>query len=551
MGSRFFLCSILASSLAWHFPFSSAAAQQITSETLELRGRVINSATGEPVALALVQVSAPGPKTQFTGADGTFVFTGLPPGNYWPLARKPGFFDDSEPQRPDPAPLLSSGQHEPIILKLLPEAILFGEVKDENGAPLEGVTVRAQQWQELDGEKQFVPAGSAFTDDEGNFRLAELKPGRYYLSFLSTNGGWTITYQLTSEKPEEQGYGAQFYPGVPDLESASAIEIRAGAQVHIVQTLSRQRLFQVAGVVRGADPASGFNLTLTNSMGDMVQKRVRLDPNTGQFQISGVPRGTYLLEARANQRPALTNTSSGLLRVDDEDRPPLTATVPLRLEGDVSGLVVVLGSGISVDVQVLDEISDNGGPNGLHQVSLQMKPQGFPRSASRITVPRAPDERRAPARFEGLAPGVYSVSGTSHGPWYIASMRCGSVDLLRDDLTLTTAAAPPIQVVLRGDGAQLALNAVKNGQPATAGLLLFSPDYPRRSRFLGRASSVSVGNLAPGRYYVIAMRGAENLEFRNPTAMDRYLTHATEVILAPRATLTISAEVAQPGEEEQ
>src|SRR5207244_2386083 len=136
MGSRFFLCSILASSLAWHFPFSSAAAQQITSETLELRGRVINSATGEPVALALVQVSAPGPKTQFTGADGTFVFTGLPPGNYWPLARKPGFFDDSEPQRPDPAPLLSSGQHEPIILKLLPEAILFGEVKDENGAPL-------------------------------------------------------------------------------------------------------------------------------------------------------------------------------------------------------------------------------------------------------------------------------------------------------------------------------------------------------------------------------------------------------------------------------
>src|SRR5207237_744893 len=187
MGSRFFLCSILASSLAWHFPFSSAAAQQITSETLELRGRVINSATGEPVALALVQVSAPGPKTQFTGADGTFVFTGLPPGHYWPLARKPGCF---------------------------------------------------------------------------------------YLSFRSTNGGWTITYQSTSEKPEEQGYGAQFYPGVPDLESASAIEIRAGAQVHIVQTLSRQRLFQVAGVVRGADPASGFNLTLTNSMGDMVQKRV-------------------------------------------------------------------------------------------------------------------------------------------------------------------------------------------------------------------------------------------------------------------------------------
>ena len=551
MRSRLFLCFIVASFLAWHFPISSAA-QQITSGTLELRGRVINGATGESVALALVEVSAPGPKAQFTGADGTFDFTDLPPGNYWPLARKPGFFADAELQRSAATPLFSTGQHEPIILKLIPEAIILGEVKDENGAPLEGVTVRAQQWQELNGEKQLVPAGSAFTDDEGDFRLAELRPGRYYLSFTSsTSGGWSITYRLTSKNPEEQGYGAQFYPGVPDLESASAIEIRAGAQVHIVQTLSPQRLFQVAGVVRGADPASGFNLTLTNSMGDMVQNRVRLDPNTGQFQISGVPRGTYLLEARANQRPALTNTSSGLLRVADEDRPPLTATVPLRLEGDVSGLVVVLGSGISVDVQVRDEISDGGGANGLHHVSLQMQLQGFPPSASRITVPWAPDEPSTPARFEGLAPGVYSVSGTSHGPWYIASLRCGSADLLRDDLTLTTAAPPPIEVVLRGDGAQLAVNAVKNGELATAGLLLFSPDYPRRSRFLGRASSVSVSNLAPGRYYVIAVRGAENLEFRNPTAMDRYLTHATEVVLAPRATLTISAEVEERGDQEQ
>ena len=50
MRSRFFLCALLASSLARHFAPSSAAAQQIASESLELRGRVINSATGEPVA---------------------------------------------------------------------------------------------------------------------------------------------------------------------------------------------------------------------------------------------------------------------------------------------------------------------------------------------------------------------------------------------------------------------------------------------------------------------------------------------------------------------
>lgn len=551
MRSRFFLCALLALALARHFA-PSAAAQQIASESLELRGRVINSATGEPVARALVQVPAGGQKAQFTGADGTFVFTGLPPGNYWPSARKPGFFDDSELERPVPTPLGSLEQIEPIILKLIPEATIFGEVKDENGMPLEGVTVRAQQWQVPNGDRELVSVGNAKTDDQGNFRLAELRPGRYYLSCPSTNnGGWSTTDQLTSKKQEEQGYGAQFYPGVPDLESATFIEVQAGAQVHIVQTLSPQRLFQVAGVLRGADSASGLSLTLTNSVGDMVQKRVRLDPKTGQFQISGVPRGAYLLEATANRGQRLRNTASGLLQIADEDRPRLTASVPLRVASDVSGLVVVLGSGISVDVHVRDEVSDLGGPSVLHPVSLQMKPQAFPRGPSWITVPRAPDDRRTPARFEGLAPGVYAVSGTPHGAWYIASMRCGSADLLRDDLTLSTGTPPPIEVVLRNDGAQLAVKVVKNSQPVTAGLLLFSPDYPRRSQFFGRMSSLSVGDLAPGRYYVIAMRGAENLEFRNPMVMERYLTHATEVILGSRGHVAISAELQEREDRQQ
>lgn len=58
-----------------------------------------------------------------------------------------------------------------------------------------------------------------------------------------------------------------------------------------------------------------------------------------------------------------------------------------------------------------------------------------------------------------------------------------------------------------------------------------------------------MGNLAPGTYYVIAMRGAESLEFRDPTVMARYLAHATEVTLGPRANVTVVAEVQQ--EEQQ
>jgi hypothetical protein len=62
---------------------------------------------------------------------------------------------------------------------------------------------------------------------------------------------------------------------------------------------------------------------------------------------------------------------------------------------------------------------------------------------------------------------------------------------------------------------------------------------------------MSVGYLAPGRYYVIAASSAGTLEFRNPLAMEPYLAHATEVTLGPRSNVTVSAEVQELEGEKQ
>ena len=50
---------------------------------------------------------------------------------------------------------------------------------------------------------------------------------------------------------------------------------------------------------------------------------------------------------------------------------------------------------------------------------------------------------------------------------------------------------------------------------------------------------------------MIAVRGAENLEFRNPMVMERYLTRATEVILGPRGHVAISAELQEREDQQQ
>ena len=547
------LFAALGLPLIWHLQVPSVSAQQGTPELVECRGKVVNRVTGEPVAYALVQIYAPGQRVQFTASDGTFVFADLPPGSYSPVARKPGFFNDQELSLPAQPTLIQAAQTEPVVLRLTPEAVIYGEVKNEEEQPLEGVVVRAQQWQVQNGHRQLVTLRDAITDDEGNFRLADLRQGRYYLSFPSTNGGgWSTSFQVNAKKQEEQGYGAQFYPGVPDLKSATVIEIRPGTQVHVVQALTRQRIFQVAGVVHGADPESGFNLMLMNAAGDMVQRDLHIDPKTGQFQIRGVPAGTYLLRATANQRPALRNTGSGMLALAEEERPPLTASLPLQVHSDLSGLVVVLGTGTSIGVQIRDETSNSAGANHFHQVVLQITPHEFSGFSSAIMVPPAPGDRGAARRFEGLAPDTYTVEARPNGPWYISSLRCGGEDLLRDDLTISPGGArPPIEVTLRDDGAQLTVKVTENAQSAFAGVLLFSSDYPKRSQFLGSATSLSTGNVAPGKYYVIAIRGAENLEFHNPTVMERYLAHATEVTLGPRTNVTVIAEVQKQEEQRQ
>ena len=141
--------------LPWLLCVAPALAQLTETDNFEVSGMVINAATGEPVSRALVQMQAGTGKAQFAGADGTFVFKNLARGRYNLTVSKPGFF--SEQQLGFWNAWRGSSQDVPsekeVVLKLTPEAIIYGEVKNENGEPVEGVTVRAQLWQMENGRK--------------------------------------------------------------------------------------------------------------------------------------------------------------------------------------------------------------------------------------------------------------------------------------------------------------------------------------------------------------------------------------------------------------
>jgi Carboxypeptidase regulatory-like domain len=544
MRPSFPLLALLTACSGWLIGPACSRAQQ-PDTTFELAGEIVNSATGESVAGALVEIYANGRRAQFSGSDGQFLFNDLPRGQFTVMARKPGFFSPQELGAWGGSDPISVPSRTVAIVKLVPESVIYGQVTDESGQPIEAITVRVERWQIADGRKQLDSLGNTRTDDQGNFRIAELRPGTYFVSFKSANG-WR-NYNTLSAKPEDdRGYGTEFYAGVSDFASATPITLTPGAQVQITQTLTKQRMFQISGVVVGAMLLrGGVNLSLVDTAGDSVQKAVRFERSTGRFQISGIPAGGYVLSAMAQNPFAL-----GRPGVPHQQ---LRADLPLSVSSDIRGVALALGPGVSIRVHIDDESTEDTSGN-VHQVWIRMVSRLSPMFSEGIMAPRFERGQTLPAQIEGLTPGSYAVEASSYGPFYVADLRCGQVDLLRDDLTVgASGSLPPIDVTLRDDGATLTGALTQNGRAAVGGVVIYSQDYPERSQLTrtSNTGSFAFTGLAPGTYQVLAVGNPDALEFRNPAVMQDYLGRSTLVTLGPRDQSTIHLElsptdVAQP-----
>jgi uncharacterized protein (DUF2141 family) len=520
---------------------SRVRMRQFKDDRFELRGTVINAVTGQAVSHAAVQIQELR-SAQFSGPDGSFSFEDLPRGQFTVQARKPGFFNEQELSS-DSTPMDSSLQTVPadrdVVLKLTPEGVIYGEVKNENGEPLERVGVSAKHWQMDNGHRRLQAVAYAGTDDLGAFRIAELRPGNYYLSFQQQNvGAITLRKSASGKTENHEGYGLQFYPGGTDSASASVIEIRPGTQIHILQTMSRQRLYVVGGVVRGADPERGFNLTLMDASGDSARSIARSDAKSGSFQFQPIPPGYYLLRAF---------TSHQKTRGPESDPGPrLSVTVPIHVNSDIYGLVLTLAPEISVQVQVRDETSDSRNSSSDRHIFIRMISAQFTEFSDGSAMAQWVGTKTS-EKLESVSPGTYTViASTESGPRYVAQLRCGNVDLLRDDLVIAPGSAPPPMVLtLRDDSAQLHGSVTERGRPVAAAVVAYSPDYPKQSVLIRSSydGAFSEDNLPPGNYQVIALKNAQEVEFQDPAAMEKYLAQASTVSLGPRQKATLQLEL--------
>jgi hypothetical protein len=507
-----------------------------------------------------VQIYAERQRSQLTGPGGEFQFDNVLQGTYGVRVQKPGFFLPPELPASRAQPIMISvGENQPpAVIKLVPEGLIFGRVTGDNGEPIESLPVQLLFDRLENGKRTRAPARNASTDEQGEFRLAELQPGRYFIFVGPSSGSGSF-----SERPSPlavRGYSAAFYPGVPDIASAAAIEITPGKHAEIRLSLSSQPFYRISGTVSGYLENQGINLEIINAAGQPANILVRFDPARGVFRSQWVPAGTYTLAARM-QDPATQQEYS--------------ASQDVHLASDLSGgvhLALVPSTSISVNFRLEQSHNDStvtqmhtffsNGSNRMQQqrqapAQILLSPSNQPASQQHASEPAGDEEDASVIR--NVPPGVYSVEVRPFGPYYAQSVRSGALNLFEQNLTVSAGASlPPIEVVLRDDFANLECSVASNGRDDSA-TILFIPEGPSRQvRAIALslsptadpnrpAAAFMMPQLPPGNYKVLAVDAPE-FEYGNPEVLQKYLSRAREGHLSPNQNAELKLELVHIGD---
>jgi len=499
-------------------------------KTYKLEGTVINSVTGEPVRRALVEITPSWPPV-LTGADGKFVFENLPDEEWSIEVTKPGFFakgaENTNTFQVKPG-------DSPVTFQMLPEAVLTGRVEDRNGEPVERALVRVMAVNFNMGHAEHRQIGQATTDEDGNFRIANLNVRRCWV-MVQPNQVSARTSANDVQGIKEGFPAIVYYPAAGDLASATPIQLLPGREAEARFLLPTEAIFQISGTVTGAPLGRYIEVSLLTPSGDNLVLPRRFNQQTGAFEIRMVPAGTYLLES--NMR--------------DPEGHFLTAEVPLTVQSNVTDVNLVLVDAKSISVTVHSDFS--GPATGPMTPSRESDMARNSRIAFRSLDPVHQDRGTQYYTTDNvhLAPGKYALDKvTGEGFFYLQSARCGSTDLLREPLVVPREGdVPPIELMLRDDGGAITgtVHGIKSPAIVVAIPEKGSMQAPRQAFLPAAGTQFNFTNMAPGDYRLFVFNTTAQFEYTNPQVLADYSSKGVHVTVSPRGRVEADVELMEIG----
>ena len=482
-----------------------------------IEGQVLSLATGAPVPKADVilrgtrrTVSGPAMQLSYStvsDAGGNFAMQDVEPGEYRLSIRRTGFvnFDYGARSPAHAGTLLSldpGRRLKELVARLTPHGVITGRVLDGNGEPIVSGQVEAMRYSYQSGRKQLIPAGSASTNDLGEYRIYGLAPGRYCLDARPGDESYHNAPDR-SAVPLVENDVRTYYPGTIDPAAAVPLEVGPGMQMRGVNlSLVKARTFRVRGRVEGR---TGVNVTLLprgQARWSYPNSEFMTGPK-GSFEIDRILPGAYSLSATAwdGQKiySARQDIDIGETNIDD--------------------LVLTLAP--SVEISGRFEI-EGASPPKLDSLKVYLRP----REEFGIVYPSV-EVRSDDGTFtiSNAILEAYSlqVTGSPDGYW-VKSIRMGGQEVKYRGIDLAHTPAAPLSITLAPNAAQIdgvVLN--ERQQPAPGAMVVLVPEQKLREQTEAykTASSDQNGrftlkNIDPGDYTLLAWEDVEYRAYMDP-----------------------------------
>jgi len=495
---------------------ASADGGATDKQLSSIAGSVVRTGTNELLRKARIllrneQENSADPYITITDGEGRFSIKDILPGRYHLEADRSGYLsswhaEDASGKSVQVLNLEPGQQVTGLVFRLERCAAITGRVYDENGDPAEGVQVGAAVRETSHGHVQTSERGSSVTNDLGEYRLSGLRPGQYFIHAYPEQSGGEIIGKIlvgSSILGSGGGYIRTYYPNVPDIARASAIEVKPGDEVSGIDLVLLQgRSYKVRGEI--------INLVTGLARGDGMVSLVPKDPEasredahhgtanqrTGEFEIDDVPNGSYTVFAGYR---------------DEQNVYEGSASVEV-MNGDVDSVRI----GITRGAQIQGRIIQEGKVTAISRLNMAIRPRG--RSSNGRTHGA---EVTADGKFTigGIPDGLFDIEVFSDcDVCYLKSASANGMELLDSGVQVSSGSAPsPIDLVYSSNSASVDGTVVKaDGSPSVGAEVVLVPDAPRRDQwqFYGYATTDQYGHflakrVAPGSFHAFAWEKVE------------------------------------------
>jgi len=311
-----YLAIVLLSAGAWTQVASHGVAKSVGRAVID--GVVTKEPGSEPVKKAVIELIAEnqtegGDYTAVSGADGGFRIEGILPGRYHLFAERTGLLEvDKHRARGDGQVLTLTAEQEVkhLRIRLQAAAVVRGRVTDEDGDPMANAQVSVLRQTYASGHNRLEQAGAERTNDLGEYRIAGLAAGDYYVSVnpppdfksLIEAAGVGAETRMASDKSATTAYQTTYYPGTPDRSQAAPVDLHAGDDFPVNFSLTQGPSLSIRGTVVNLPPRSSAAIMLQSRDFSVMLNGAEMHQD-GSFVIRDVAPGAYTILATVENSP--------------------------------------------------------------------------------------------------------------------------------------------------------------------------------------------------------------------------------------------------------